>query len=68
MATTCAFPAKSILRYRYVGVSKLRELNATKLKEQIDDRSCIQETTILRFQCSFPTRGTRRCGLSFSLC
>jgi hypothetical protein len=31
---------------RYVGVSKLRELNATKLREQTDDTLVIQENDI----------------------
>jgi len=39
---TCAFPDIDP-RIRHVGVSKLRDLNATKLKEQEDDTLVIQE-------------------------
>jgi len=39
---TCAFPNIDP-RIRHVGVSKLRDLNATKLKEQEDDTLVIQE-------------------------
>jgi lipid A disaccharide synthetase len=39
---TCAFPDINP-QIRYVGVSKLRDLNATKLKEQTDDTFVIQE-------------------------
>ena len=38
----CAFPDIDP-RIRHVGVSKLRDLNATKLKEQEDDTLVIQE-------------------------
>jgi hypothetical protein len=39
---TCAFPNIDP-RIKHVGVSKLRDLNATKLKEQEDDTLVIQE-------------------------
>jgi len=39
---TCAFPDIDP-RIKHVGVSKLRDLNATKLKEQEDDTLVIQE-------------------------
>ena len=39
---TCAFPNIDP-RIKHVGVSKLRDLNATKLKEQSDDTLVIQE-------------------------
>lgn len=39
---TCTFPDIDP-RIRHVGVSKLRDLNATKLKEQEDDTLVIQE-------------------------
>jgi|SRR5271165_538657 len=39
---TCAFPNIDP-RIRHVGVSKLRDLNATKLKEQEEDTLVIQE-------------------------
>lgn len=42
MATTCALPDIDP-RIKHVGVSKLRDLNATKLKEQEDDTLVIQE-------------------------
>jgi hypothetical protein len=39
---TCAFPNIDP-KIKHVGVSKLRDLNATKLKEQEDDTLVIQE-------------------------
>jgi len=39
---TCAFPDIDP-QIRYVGVSKLRDLNASKLREQTDDTLVIQE-------------------------
>ena len=39
---TCAFPDIDP-RIKHVGVSKLRDLNATKLKEQEDETLVIQE-------------------------
>jgi hypothetical protein len=39
---TCAFPDIDP-RIRHVGVSKLRDLNATKLREQEDDTYVIQD-------------------------
>jgi hypothetical protein len=41
-ATSCAFVDINP-HVKYVGVSKLRDLNATKLKEQTDDTFVIQE-------------------------
>jgi len=45
MAATCAFPEINP-HVKYVGVSKLRDLNATKLREQTDDTFVIQENDI----------------------
>jgi hypothetical protein len=42
---TCTFPDIDP-RIRHVGVSKLRDLNATKLKEQEDDTFVIQENDV----------------------
>ena len=42
---TCAFPDIDP-RIRHVGVSKLRDLNATKLKENEDDTFVIQENDV----------------------
>jgi hypothetical protein len=39
---TCAFPEIDPM-IKFVGVSKLRDLNATKLREQTDDTLVIQE-------------------------
>ena len=42
---TCTFPDIDP-RIRHVGVSKLRDLNATKLKENEDDTFVIQENDV----------------------
>jgi hypothetical protein len=42
---TCTFPDIDP-RIRHVGVSKLRDLNATKLKENEDDTYVIQENDV----------------------
>jgi len=42
---TCTFPNIDP-RIRHVGVSKLRDLNATKLKENEDDTFVIQENDV----------------------
>ena len=42
---TCTFPNIDP-RIRHVGVSKLRDLNATKLKENEDDTYVIQENDV----------------------